>query len=112
MPALHLTAWTERDCVGLDGHSIFPEPDPTELNVSNGRIYQSLQLKRSLINQEQLDFSVASDLGTWYGNKDQYSTNSASCDIFLQTLTALNKLTACANVAKFTCHRIWINTGI
>lgn len=109
---LQLAAWTESDCTGLDGYSSFPHPDPLELNVSNGRVYQSIQLSRRLNAHEQLDLSVAFDLDTWYGNKDQYSANSASCAVFLRSFTALDDLTACIGVPKFTCHRLWANRGL
>jgi hypothetical protein len=106
MLGLKLDAWLERDCVGKSGGSTFPEQGATPgTNVSNWGIFQSLRLNRSLTDQEQLDISVASDLSTWYSNKDQF----ASCNIFLQTFTALNDLNICVNVSNFTCHRIWIN---
>ena len=100
------------NCTGLAGHSTFIYPNPVEFNVSNSRIVQSLQLNRSLMDQEQLDLSLASNLSSWYANKDQYSSHSASCNIFLKTFTALDNVTTCINVPKFTCHRFWTNNGL
>ena len=109
-----LTAWTDTDCLGnSSGSSTFPDhASIRELNVSNFDVYQSLRLNRSLLGQEQLDISVASDLDNWYSNKDQYSVSSASCDIFLMSFTTQSNLTRCFNVPKFTCHRIWQNAGL
>ncbi|OGE46910.1 hypothetical protein PENARI_c091G01411 [Penicillium arizonense] len=108
---LQLIAWTQLNCTGDFGVTQFTD-SVLARNISNAYISRSLQLNRSLTQQEQLDISVTSNFNSWYSNKDQLYYNSASCSNFWQTYYAVNGTTACYNTPPFTCHRLWNNPGL
>ncbi|KAL4869115.1 hypothetical protein BDV12DRAFT_185354 [Aspergillus spectabilis] len=108
---LKLEAWSLNNCSGDLAFTIFDDVSFTK-NISNWRPSYSFQLSRELQGQEQLDLSLTGNLASWYANKDQLSTNSSSCEIFLQTYTAENGSTICHAVPQFTCHRLWVNSGL
>jgi hypothetical protein len=90
----------------------FFEPEAIAKNISNYYISQSFRLSRPLEGQEQLDFSLAANPGSWYTNKDQFSEESSSCNSFLLSYFAWNGSASCHNTPLFTCHRLWINPGL
>ncbi|RDH38295.1 hypothetical protein BDQ94DRAFT_156325 [Aspergillus welwitschiae] len=108
---IHLEAWAGPNCQGETAYTHFTDSYYGR-NLSNALVSRSFKLSRALHGKEQLDISVTRNFDTWYADKDQLSRNDSSCQIFVQTYYAVNGSTACHNTPKFTCHRLWTNTGL
>jgi hypothetical protein len=107
-----LWAWAKPNCNGSwQGVTVF---DTTNFarNLSNFVVSRSFKISRPLKGQEQLDISLATDLSSWYHNKDQLSRNSSSCNSFKNSYFAWNGTTDCHSTPAFTCHRLWLNPGL
>lgn len=108
---IHLEAWAEPNCQGGETAITFTA-NFLGRNISNALVSRSFKLSRALHGKEQLDISVTGDFDTWYADKDQFSMNDSSCQVFVQTYYAVNGSTACHNTPSFTCHRLWTNPGL
>ena len=108
---IELHAWDRPNCEGQMAFTVF-DSIKFARNLSNYAVSRSFRLSRPPNGQEQLDLSLAADLSSWYSDKDQLSQNSSSCNSFKQSYFASNGTTQCHNTPAFTCHRLWINTGL
>ncbi|KAL4927725.1 uncharacterized protein BDV17DRAFT_265646 [Aspergillus undulatus] len=103
--------WTEPNCQGIPASTIFNDTTLGQ-NISNACISQSFKLLRPLHGEEQLDISIAPQLDLWTSIEGQSSANSLGCTSFIQSYFPMNESGGCHNTPPFTCHRLWINSGL
>ncbi|KAJ0413133.1 hypothetical protein BJY00DRAFT_320089 [Aspergillus carlsbadensis] len=102
-----ITAYAEPGCKGKWATVNIPRGS-NELVVFQRKPAASFHLSRSLLPQEQLDFSVvAGDLNTW-----TYGSPRNSCERFIRSYTTGNQGYGCQSLERFTCYRIWYNRGL
>ncbi|OJZ79880.1 hypothetical protein ASPFODRAFT_518641 [Aspergillus luchuensis CBS 106.47] len=82
---IHLEAWAEPNCQGGETAITFTD-NFYGRNLLNALISRSSKLSRALLGKEQLDISVTRNFDTWYADKDQFSMNDSSSQIFVSDI--------------------------
>ncbi|KAI9373615.1 hypothetical protein BJX61DRAFT_541574 [Aspergillus egyptiacus] len=79
-------------------------------NVTAPRVSYSFTLSRPLRGGEQLDISVARDLGSWGAGSGEEASCSEYVGSYFESNTAERQ---CYNgFGPFTCFHLWVNTDL